>query len=54
MASSELKVESTDLKTAFLQRKETERVVCVRPLKEANKINVWKLQKMCPWTCRHQ
>ena len=45
ITSNEWKVKSIDVKTAFFQGKEIERVVYVRSPIEANISNVWKLQK---------
>ena len=45
IASSKWTLNSLDVKTAFLHGKAIERTVYVRPLKEANTSQVWKLQK---------
>ena len=45
IASNEWKIKSIDVKTAFLQGKEIERVIYLRPPKEVDTNNVWKLLK---------
>ena len=45
VASNKWTLNSLDVKTAFLQGKVIERIVYVRPPKEANTSEVWKLQK---------
>ena len=48
IASSKWTLNSLDVKTAFLQGKAIECTVYVRPPKEANASQIWKLQK-CAW-----
>ena len=45
IASKKWPINSTDVKTAFLQGKNLERNVCVRPPKEAYTNKIWKLNK---------
>ena len=44
IASNGWKVQATDVKTAFLQGKQIERMVYLQPLKEANTNKIWRLQ----------
>ena len=45
------KLNTTDIKTAFLQGDELDREVYLYPPKEANTNRIWKLKKMCVWPC---
>ena len=45
IASNRWKAQAIDVKTAFLQGKQIERTVYLRPPKEANTGKIWKLQK---------
>ena len=56
-ASRKWPVSSIDIKTAFLQSKDLERAVFLRPPKEAQTNKIWQLQKCvygladAPWYC---
>ena len=45
IASNRWKVQAIDVKTASLQGKQIERIVYLRPTKEANTNKIWRLQK---------
>ena len=51
VAQKQWKLNTIDIKTAFLQGEELDREVCLYLPKEANTNRIWKLKKMCVWPC---